>query len=197
MRILDRPACYCRVPTEQWQYEVPTVSLVPSQVVRSYYSGLVLNESADGKTRLWTAAVAKYIFIVRLTLVMNCDDGACTTHYSHCLRFDHGDGSVPFCLPVKMRNTLKYFGLYKFAQRMCTDPVLTAMAFHSCFEVNWEKTAVNDDFVSYDFSTGEVYWLEKASVPAFKRIREEDGAPHQFCCRSCSSCSVVMWSGLH
>lgn len=65
-------------------------------------------------------------------------------------------GSLLFWLPVKILDALRYFGLYKFACRMGTDPVLTALAFHRCGEVDWSKTAVRDGFVAYDFPTGEV-----------------------------------------
>lgn len=49
---------------------------------------------------------------------------------------------------------------------MDTDPVLTVIAFHSCFIVTWEKTAVRDGFVSYDLGMREFYRLEEKSLQA-------------------------------
>lgn len=79
-------------------------------------------------------------------------------------------------LRSKILAALKYFGLYKFAHRIDTDPILTAMASHGCSKVDWKKTAVRDGFVLYDFRTGEAYGLSKEAKASTKRIRSEDGA---------------------
>lgn len=57
------------------------------------------------------------------------------------------------------------------------DPALIVMAFYWCSKVDWEKTAVRDGFVLYDFRTFEASGLEKESIPAAKKIRGDDGAP--------------------
>lgn len=50
-----------------------------------------------------------------------------------------------------------------------TDPVLTAVVFHRCGELDWEKTAVKEGFVSFDFSTGKFYGLNEESVNCKRR----------------------------
>lgn len=77
---------------------------------------------------------------------------------------------------MKILDALKYFGLYKLSQRIGMEPVLTGMAFHQCSEVDWEKSAVRDGFVSYDFRTGEVDGLDEESILAAERIKSNDGA---------------------
>lgn len=73
-------------------------------------------------------------------------------------------GSLLFRFLVKILGALKYFGLYRFSQRMGTDPVMTAMVFHWSSKVDCERTAVCDRFVLYELCTGEVYWLGAESV---------------------------------
>lgn len=40
--------------------------------------------------------------------------------------------------------------------RMGTDPVLAALKFHWCRELDWDETAVKNSFVSSDAPTGKV-----------------------------------------
>lgn len=82
-----------------------------------------------------------------------------------------------FRLLSKILVALKNFGLYNFNRRMGTDPVLTALAFHLCREVDWEKTALKECFVSHDFLTGRVYGLSEEAVQGKKRMRGVDGVP--------------------
>lgn len=62
---------------------------------------------------------------------------------------------------------------------MGTDPALADLAFHRCGEVFWSKTAVRDWFVSYGFSSDEVYGLSKEAVQARKRVRDVDASRRQ------------------
>lgn len=86
------------------------------------------------------------------------------------------------------------FRPYKFACRMGTNPDLTARAFYRCGEVDWSRTAVKDEFKSYDCSSGKVYGLGKEVVLVRKRITEVDEAsttvtleaiPVTFCAYMC------------
>lgn len=60
---------------------------------------------------------------------------------------------------------------------MGTDPALTAIVFHRGGEVDWEKTTVKNRFVSYDFSTGEVYGLSEQSVQKRTRVMTVERVP--------------------
>lgn len=82
-----------------------------------------------------------------------------------------------FRFSPKILDTLKYFGLYKFAHRMETDTVLTAREFHRCGQADWDKTAVKDGFMSYDVPPREVYGHSEEAVQAKKRVRGVEGAP--------------------
>lgn len=112
-----------------------------------------------------------------MIFAINSKDGARASYYIHNLRFDHMGGSRLFRFPVKVLDAFKYFSIYKFALRLRTDLILTAMAFHRCCEVSWEMTAVHDGLGSYDFLTGEVYRLKDESIPTVKWVSIDDGAP--------------------
>lgn len=103
--------------------------------------------------------------------VVHAKDGDGTSYYTDKARFDHIGGSLLFRLLPKLLDGLKYYGLYRFAHRMGTDPVLPAMSFNWCFEVDRGKTVVRNNFVSYDFCTGKFYGLQQKSVPTTKRVR--------------------------
>lgn len=60
---------------------------------------------------------------------------------------------------------------------MSPAPGLKSMAFRWCSKVDWNKTTVCDDLVSYGFCTGEIYGIEEDYIPAAKRIRTGDGGP--------------------
>lgn len=78
-------------------------------------------------------------YLASVMFVLNAKDGACASYWSQNQRFDHVCSNLLFCLPPKFLDALKYFGLHMFAQRMDTDPVLTAMDFHRCSEVDWGR----------------------------------------------------------
>lgn len=58
------------------------------------------------------------------------ENEACARKPTDSPRFDHVDGIMLFFLPLKNRVASIYSGLYKFAQRMGMDPVLTFIVFH-------------------------------------------------------------------
>lgn len=54
----------------------------------------------------------------------NTRNGVCPSYYTYHERLDHIGGSLLFRFPVKILDALKYFGLYMFAHRMGTDPLI-------------------------------------------------------------------------
>lgn len=124
------------------QDDLPALLFVPTTHVLSFYDGLLLNGLVDNRTRLWTIALTDYILWAGVMLVINGMERACSSYRAKDPRSDHVDGSLLFSLEVKILDALKYFGTYKFVQRIGTDPVLTAMAFYLCSEIDLQKTAV-------------------------------------------------------
>lgn len=55
---------------------------------------------------------------------------------------------------------------------MGTNHIITALTFHRCGEVSLSKTSVMDEFVSYDFPTGEFYGLSEEVQEAKKGVRD-------------------------
>lgn len=53
-----------------------------------------------------------------------------------------------------------------FAPRMGADQFRIALAIRLCAPIDWTKTAIQDGFVSYDFTNGQVLYLEEVVVPA-------------------------------
>lgn len=43
-------------------------------------------------------------------------------------------------------------------------------------EVDWDKKAIKDGFVQYDFTNREMLWIEKESVQVGKRARRSGGS---------------------
>lgn len=66
-----------------------------------------------------------------------------------------------FRLSKKIVDALKHFGLNRFALRIGTDPVRTAMAIHRFSEVDWTKTKLEDGFCRMI--------LGRAKYPTWKR----------------------------
>lgn len=64
-----------------------------------------------------------------------------------------------------------------FANRMATDPLLTALAFHRRGEVLCQKNVLKSETKSYDFRTDAVYALRKKAMQAEKRLIVADGVP--------------------
>lgn len=85
---------------------------------------------------MWTTTLTEYVFITSAVFVVSAREGACPSYYALNHRFDNVSCSIHFRLPDKSLDTLKYFGLYRFALRMGTDPVETAVVFHRCGEVD-------------------------------------------------------------
>lgn len=88
--------------------------------------------------------------------IVNAKDGACTSYYNDNPRFEHDDESLLSRLPLRFLDSLKYFGQYNVAEPKGTGPVLTVMAIHWCFGVDWEKIAVHDGSILYKLHTDEV-----------------------------------------
>lgn len=68
-------------------------------------------------------------------LVVSGKSGACISYLTHTRRIEDVSGSLLFYIPLKIYDTLKYFGLYGFVLRMGTDPFLTVNMFYRCSEV--------------------------------------------------------------
>lgn len=56
---------------------------------------------------------------------------------------------------------------------MGTSPVLTVLELHRCGEVYWQRTAVRDEFISYDVQSGEVISLQEETVQARKQMQSK------------------------
>lgn len=115
-------------------------------------------------------------FTPGITFVVNARDSVCPSYHTLNPQFDDLSGSILFRLRDKILDSLKYFGLYKFASRIGTDPVMMAKAFHRCGEANWGVTAVRDGFLSYRIEAGEVICLEADIIPAKIRVGSSDDA---------------------
>lgn len=150
------------------------VYCLPITLLFSYYYGLALQKSADDHNCIWTMALTDYVFMVRAILVINAWEGSCPRYYNYNARLYNIRGSLLFRLPSKILDAPKYFGLYKFASRLGTDTVLTAVLFHRCGERDWEKTAVQDWVVPYHFPTGEVYGHSEKAAREKKCVRAVD-----------------------
>lgn len=74
-------------------------------------------------------------------------------------------------------DAIRKIGLYTFASRIGTDPVLTALKFHRCLEVGWEKTAVKDRFGSYELFIADSYGLSKAVMLEKNTVSGAHSAP--------------------
>lgn len=93
-------------------------------------------------------------------------------NYNPCL---NNLGGLLLRFSEKIIDSLKCCWSYRFASRMATDVLLTAVATHQCPEVNWKKLAVLGSSLSYDFYNGKVLGLDKASVQADRQAsRIED-----------------------
>lgn len=77
-------------------------------------------------------ALTEYVFIARAMFVINDGDGACSSYYTYNTRFDLIGGTFLSRLQSKIFNALKYFGLFKSASRLGTDPFLTTLASQQC-----------------------------------------------------------------
>lgn len=122
-------------------------------------------------------ALTKYVFMARLMFAISPSDRACPSFYFSNAPSDHSGCSLLFLLLPKALDTLNYFALYKFGILFGTDPVSTVLGLPRCGEVDWDKIAVGDGSVSYDFPTGEIYGLRMKAIQAMKRVRTVDGAP--------------------
>lgn len=85
--------------------------------------------SATEQTEIWTIALTDFVFMAGVMFIVNDKDAACLTCDTENFRFQKVFGWIRFRLSAKILDTLLYSGLYRFALRMETDPVLTVLAF--------------------------------------------------------------------
>lgn len=76
--------------------------------------------------------------------LINAADRACPSYYILNHRVDTLSGSMLFHVLDNILDVLKYFGLYRFALQMGTDPIKTDFAFHRCRKFDLERMAVRD-----------------------------------------------------
>lgn len=72
------------------------------------------------------------------------------------------------------RRILKLYcilGLYRFAWRVWTKRVLTALAFKMCMAVNWHKTATKCNFIRYNSTSGLVLGIKEKLIQFEKPTR--------------------------
>lgn len=67
-----------------------------------------------------------------------------------------------------MGGAIRYFGLYRFALHMNTDPARTALEIHRCSKVDWTKMGFEDRVVSYDSENADIFDLKQDVVLADK-----------------------------
>lgn len=103
-------------------------------------------------------------------LILNAKTGARATHAAGNLSFDYVSAKLLFRLLVLILDTLRSFLWNTFVLKMGTSPVLTALAFKGCIEVDWHKRTTNECFVRYIFTNMEVPGLENESVQIGKRV---------------------------
>lgn len=66
-------------------------------------------------------------------------------------------------------NILSPFGSFKFAERMCMDPVLATLAFNQMTEVERCSWGGPDPYFAYDFETGTVCGYQNKRPVLVKR----------------------------
>lgn len=102
--------------------------------------------------------------ITKALLVINDGDEACHRCYTYDTPFDDIVGGLCFRLCLKIIDALKYFGLYTTARRVGTDRVQTVKMFSRCDDVDREKAAGKERFISYVFPTSDANGLNKESL---------------------------------
>lgn len=91
---------------------------------------LVVRGSADDKSRIFPKALTKYGLKAEEMFVVNARDGQTAWYYTLNPRLDRLSDGVLFRLTGKIVDAHKYFGLYRFALRVGTDPVRTALEIY-------------------------------------------------------------------
>lgn len=141
-RLLDRAKYYCQVLSWWARCELLSRLFVPTALILACCKWLVIWDSADDQTRVWTVTLSEYGFMSRTIFVINAWDEACSSYDTLNSRFDSLNANLLFRLFDKHLDVLKYFGLYIFALQIRTDPVNTAIAIQRYREVDWDRTAV-------------------------------------------------------
>lgn len=104
-------------------------------------------------------------------------DEATAWYYTLNLRLNQLSGRILFALSENIMDALKYLGLYRFALRMATDPVQTALAIYRRSGVDWTRVVLHDFFVSYDVEAGKIFRFEEEVMPAGRRARGVSATP--------------------
>lgn len=112
----------------------------------------------------------------RAMLIANSKNGAWSTYHIVNLRFYNVPVEAPFRFTGYILDFQVYFGLYTVTLHVRTDPVLIALAFKRCREVNWGKPATKEGFHRFGFISRKGLWLEKESVQVGKRSRNSRGS---------------------
>lgn len=119
----------------------------------SYYIVFVLLGSADCQTRVCTIELTKCVHVAAVMLVVNAENGACSSYYAQCSLFNHVRCSILFRHQLRVRHAIIYLCLSYLAQGMDTDPFLATMTVHWCSQSDWKKRTVHDAFLSLSYGS--------------------------------------------
>lgn len=108
--------------------------------------------------------------------VMKAGNGARSCYYAYSSRFKKLRKCLLFRFRDKMLATLIYFGLFKLALCVSTDPILTNLSLHRCAKVDWKMTFVPNGFESHDLQTSGDIDLKKETVQFRKCMPVGDDA---------------------
>lgn len=78
MRVSDYAKYYCRVPAWWTQYEVLILLFLSTQLISTFYSGMVVIDSVDDKKHVLIIAFVEFVFSFGVMSVITARDGACT-----------------------------------------------------------------------------------------------------------------------
>lgn len=90
--------------------------------------------SAADPTQVWTIALTEFVFMACVMFIINVQYGAYSMYYTGNLRFDLIPRALFSSFRQKTLGIMAYLGLYNFALRMGTDPVLVVLVFKRYIE---------------------------------------------------------------
>lgn len=96
--------------------------------------------------------------------ILNAKTKTCMSYYTGNCWLDRIPGELYLRLAGKIIHALSYFWLLTSVRRMWTDSMLTVLALERCLKMDRRKTALEDRFKRYNFTSGEVLGLEEKSV---------------------------------
>lgn len=103
-------------------------------------------------------------------LILNSKDGAFSNSFIRNLRFDHASKDFLLRLPARILDILVYFGFYRLACCMRTEPELKPLSFKRCMESDCGRIATEDGFVRNDSTSADVLRLKQDSVKVGSRL---------------------------